>query len=403
MITIIFLTGFQGGGQPITLQLLIVILKVVVLVGWVMVLSNYVFPKIIHKISDSQEALFLFSLAWVFALTALVSSKYVGFSLEIGGFLAGLALANASENFQIVAKMRALRDFFITIFFVMLGLEVSFANITSVIVPVLVISLFVIVVKPFLITLITGMLGFKKRTAVFVGLSMGQVSEFSLIILFLGSTLNIVPASVITIMVLATIITFVTSAYSINKNNAIYMKIHRHLKFLEKRVSHRENTFGNEDVEKLDNHVVVVGADQLGRSVIHALEKSDEKVIAVDFNPDIVTKCKQKGIPVIFGDISDPDIQQRVFMDDAKMILSTIPDLEDNLILIEGVKQKNKKASIIAMAYEAAHAKALYKAGADYVILPHLAGGRHLAKILLDKNHVKLIEDYKSRDLSDLI
>ena len=285
----------------------------------------------------------------------------------------------------------------------MLGLEVSFANITSVIVPVLVISLFVIVVKPFLITLITGMLGFKKRTAVFVGLSMGQVSEFSLIILFLGSTLNIVPASVITIMVLATIITFVTSAYSINKNNAIYMKIHRHFKFLEKRVSHRENTFGNEDVEKLDNHVVVVGADQLGRSVIHALEKSDEKVIAVDFNPDIVTKCKQKGIPVIFGDISDPDIQQRVFMDDAKMILSTIPDLEDNLILIEGVKQKNKKASIIAMAYETAHAKALYKAGADYVILPHLAGGRHLAKILLDKNHVKLIEDYKSRDLSDLI
>lgn len=404
VITIIFLTGVHpGAGVTILPQILFILLKVVFLFGSVILLSKYVFPKIVHTLADSPEAFFLFSLAWVFSLTALVSSRVFGFSLEIGGFLAGLALANASENYQIVARMKALRDFFITIFFVMLGFEMKLTNFTSVLFPVLVLSAFVIVIKPLLTTIIVGLMGFRKRTALFVGLSTGQVSEFSLIILFLGGTLHVVPPNVITIMVLVAVITFATSSYTIKSMNSIYKKIHHYFDGIERQKTNAENSFSATNaLVELDDHVIVIGADQMGRSIIRALEESEEKVIVVDFNPDIVKRLSDKGNSVLFGDIADPDIQERAKIEKAKMVISTVPDVEDNLLLIKSLNHTNRRAKIVVMAYEVGDAKILYKAGADYVILPHLAGGRHLAKILLDKNHLKLIEDYKAKDLSDL-
>lgn len=404
VITIIFLSGVhpQEGGLLIP-QILLILIKVVFLFSSVILLSKYLFPKMIHTLADSPEAFFLFSLAWVFSLTALVSSHFFGFSLEIGGFLAGLALANASENYQIVARMKALRDFFITIFFVMLGFEMKLTNFTGVLFPVIALSLFVIVMKPLLTTIIAGMMGFRKRTALFVGLSTGQISEFSLIILFLGFTLHVVPQDVVTIMVLVAVITFATSSYAIQNINSIYKRIHRYFDRIERKQTKTENTIQNNAVlEDLDNHIVVVGADQMGRSIIHALEESEGKVIAVDFNPDIVKNLSENGHLIIFGDIADPDIQERVKVEKAKMVISTVPDVEDNLLLIKSLNHTNRRAKIVVMAYEVGDARILYKAGADYVILPHLAGGRHLAKILLDKNHLKLIEDYKVKDLSEL-
>jgi len=82
------------------------------------------------------------SLAWVFGLAAVVSSPYVGFSIEIGGFLAGLALANSMANYQIIAKAKILRDFFIVIFFVLLGIQMSFNEIAAIILPAIIFSLF---------------------------------------------------------------------------------------------------------------------------------------------------------------------------------------------------------------------------------------------------------------------
>ena len=99
--------------------------------GVVALLSRHFFPKFIESVAKSSETLFLVSLAWVFGLAAIVSSPYVGFSIEIGGFLAGLALANTMANYQIIAKAKILRDFFIVMFFVLLGIQMSFANLTG--------------------------------------------------------------------------------------------------------------------------------------------------------------------------------------------------------------------------------------------------------------------------------
>jgi len=405
ILAIIFLSGTTDiSGFSFLTQGGMILLKMVVLFGWIVVLSKYIFPKIIHVIARSSESLFLFSLAWVFLLTAIVTWEPIGFSIEIGGFLAGLALANSTENFHIVAKMRALRDFFITIFFVMLGLEMTFTNIDKVIIPAIILSIFVLIGKPIITMIATGAVGYRKRTSFFVGASLGQVSEFGLIILFLGQTLGVVPSEIVTVVLLVSIVSFIGSSYAIQNMNEVYRKIAKFLDIFEFRAQHPEHGMSSEELpDEMKQHVVVIGAHQMGQSIIRALDNSGEEVVAVDFNPDIVKKLKDKKISVCFGDIADIEIQEKVSLDKAKMVISTIPDIEDNLYLIEAMNKLNRRAKVVVMAYEVADAKQLYKAGADYVVLPQLAGGRHLAKILIEKKHLELIADYKANDLKSWI
>lgn len=402
VMTIIFLTSISDGSSKLILQIFLVFLKSIVLFGWIIVLSKYLFPKVLHSIARSSESLFLFSLAWVFALTAVVTSPFIGFSIEIGGFLAGLALAESVENYQIVARMKALRDFFITIFFVMLGLEMKFSNISSLILPALIFSFFVIIFKPAIVMLINGVMGFRKRTSFFVGISLAQISEFSLIILFIGNQKGVIPIEVVTLLLIVAMITFVGSTYLIQGSNKIYRYFSHYLSILELRQGKHSDFVAENDLKLLENHVIIVGGHQMGQSVLHALKNTEERILVVDFDPDIVKRLQDKKHNVIFGDISDPEIQERVGFEKAKLVISTVPDLEDNLLLIEGLLHKNKKATIVVMAYEAEDAKSLYKAGADYVVLPHLAGGHHLAKILISDNHLEIIEKFKAKDMEYL-
>lgn len=407
VMTIIFLTGLDtnssAGFSGLIPQVLWVMVKIAILVAFVVGLSRYVFPKVLPLISKSPESLFLFSLGWVFLFTAIVTSGQVGFSLEIGGFLAGLALANSKEAYQIVARMKALRDFFITIFFVILGLEMSFENIEAIILPAIVTTLFVLVIKPIIVMASTGILGYRKRTSFFTGLSLSQVSEFSLIILFLGNTTGRIPPEAVTIGVVAALVTFVSSTYYITSQNKLYEALKKYLDIFERKKMQNHSYSKADEIAKMSEHVVVIGGHQMGQSIVHALENSGHDVVVVDFDPDIVDRLEKKNIAALFGDISDPEIQERVGIEKAKLVVSTISDPEDNLLLLRGVQHTNKKATIVVMALETEDAKMFYKEGADYVVLPHLAGGRHLAKILVEEKHLELIENYKARDLKALV
>ncbi len=403
ILVIVFLPSVQYlSGASFFSHLAILIVKVVFLFAVITYLSHKVFPRIVHLLARSPESLFLFSLAWVFILTAIVTSPIIGFSIEIGGFLAGLALANAHENFQIMAKMKALRDFFITIFFVMLGLQMSFHNLGAVILPALVLSIFVLVIKPLIVMFLVSFMGYQKRTSFLVGLSMGQISEFSLIILFLGQSLGLLPGNVVTLTVSIGIISFTISTYVMQNNSVLYRDLHKYLGFLEGRgVKSPEAESLDQTLKNLKNHVVIIGGHQMGQSILEALN-GDEQVLVVDFDPDQVTKLHEKGILSFFGDIADAEIQERAGIERAKLVISTVPDIEDNILLIEGVSHMNKRAKIVVMALDPEDAKLLYKAGADYVVMPHLAGGRHLAKILRDEDHSAAFAAFKKKDLSAL-
>jgi Kef-type K+ transport system membrane component KefB len=397
IIALIFLSGFQNGGQPISvLSFGLLMLKAVVLFGWVILFSNTLLPKIVNKIAGSSEVLFLFSIAWAFSLAALVSSPYVGLSIEIGGFLAGFALGNSSENFQIVAKVKAVRDFFITIFFVTLGMSLVFDNISRIWLPASILAVYVLIGNPIILMGILGFLGYRKRTSFLVGLTVSQISEFSMIVVFMGYKLNHVQSDVVSVITVAGTITFVLSTYMIMNGNSLYKKLSPFLDIFERKHTHEQTM----KIENLTDHVILVGANRMGETILEALLKMEHKVIVVDFDPEVIERLREKKVNCLYGDIADFEIQEKINISCARLIISTVPDVEDNLLLLESISKQNKKALVVVCALEKGNAAILYKAGADYVVLPHLAGGRHLAKILVDKNHLEIIEEYKAKDRS---
>lgn len=396
IIALILLSGFTSGGALDPKDFILVILKAVVLFGWVILLSRKALPYILDKIALSSETLFLFSLAWAFGIAAIMSSPMVGFSIEIGGFLAGLALANSYESYQIVTKIRPLRDFFITIFFVTLGMGLLIADFQSILIPGIIFSLFVLIGNPLIVMILMGIFGYKKRTGFMAGLTVAQISEFSLIVMFMGNRIGHISDQNIALITFVGAVTFVSSTYMIINSNTLYRILSPYLGIFERK-NVREKVLKDKEFK---NHVILIGGKRMGESILNALIKNKDTVVVLDFDPDIINSLKNKGIDCFFGDIADPEIQELVNLDKSKLIISTISDVDDNISLLRSIRKIKNKPKIIMQTLEKESAKSLYKEGADYVVLPHVAGGHHLAKILVDDRHLEIIEEYKKKELS---
>lgn len=394
-ILIILSTFTSASGPNINLyDLGVVALKMIVLFGWVIVLGREVLPRLLNSIARSSESLFLFSLAWAFGISALVASPFIGFSIEIGGLLAGLALANSIESYQIITKVQPLRDFFLTIFFVTLGMNIVFSDISRTILPVVIFSGFVLFVSPIIVMLILGALRYKKRTSFFSAITLTQISEFSLVLVYLGNKIGHLSGGVVAIVVFVGVITFTVSTYFIVYTNSIYRLLLPHLGIFE-----RDKTL-SEPVKEITDHTILIGANRLGEGILDALLEKKEKLIVVDFDPNIIEKLNEKSVATFFGDISDPEIQDLVSLEKASLVISTVSDPEDTLLLLKNIKHmKMRKPKVIVAAYEKEDAKDFYKAGADYVIMPHIAGGHHLAELLMGSDRMSQLEKYKKKEL----
>ena len=278
----------------------------------------------------------------------------------------------------------------------------SFADLQAIIVPAIFLSLFVLWIKPLLVTLVMAAMGYRKRTAFLTGVSLSQISEFSLILVFMGYKLGQINQRVVSLITVVGLISFFVSTYGLINSKILYKKMAPFLGFLEKSDMKKDEIGQPQDsLESLDNHVVVIGGDQMGESIMEALEDRDMDVVVVDFDPNILKKLETKKVHRLFGDIADLDIQERARLTHAKMVISTIPDVEDNVLLLKELKHENRKAKVVMMALDSHDAKLLYKEGADYVILPHLAGGRQMAELILD-DHLDRIEKLKDKDVKYL-
>ncbi len=389
IVTLMFLSTFSAAQGVFVTTVGITIIKAIMLFGIVAFLGKYIFPRLLDWLAKSDETLLLFSLGWTLGLALLVTSPIFGFSIEIAGFLAGIALANSTENFQIISRVRALQDFFITIFFVMLGLEIG-GGTQIILFPAVVLFLFVVLVKPFVIMVSTGLLGYRKRTSFFTGFHLGQVSEFSFIIILLGSKLGHIPQSVVTTVTVVGLASFAVSTYVSLYTNTLYMLLKKYLHIFEFGIIHHKVSDTEEEIASFSNHVALIGANRMGSSILDALLAEGENVIVVDFDPDIVSELKERGVMSFFGDIADLDIQERAGLSSAKLVISTVSDVNDNMLLLDNLRRNNNKVRVVVVARDFADAKLLYDKGADYVVVPHVIGGKHLAKMIKEDSLDKI-------------
>lgn len=396
ILLLIFLAGVESSGSAISSNILLAILKTAVLFVLTIYLGRKILPLIFDKIARSSELLFIASLAWVFLMATLVSK--IGFSVEIGGFLAGLALANSSENFQIAARIRSLRDFFILIFFVILGSSLMFSDFSGLLLPIIVFSLFVLIGNPLIVMIIMGILGYRKRTGFLTGITIAQISEFSLVLAALGFKLGHLSENIVALITAVGIITIISSTYLVVHADKIFRRLSRfrYLDLFERKKIREDNSLEKE----FNKPIVLIGSHRTGASIAHNIPK--ENLLIIDFDPEIITQLKKHGYDYLFGDISDPEIFEKANLDEAKLIISTSPDLEDNLTLLSEISKssKDRRPKIILRARTEKEAEILYSSGADYVLLPHFTAGQYLGKTIAVDPEMKILEQLKERDLN---
>jgi Kef-type K+ transport system membrane component KefB len=393
ILLLVVLAGVGKGVEFSVWNLLLVLVEAVMLFAGMLLLGRRVLPIIFDKVARSNELLFLVSMAWVFLVAAFVSK--IGFSVEIAGFLAGLALANSSEHHEIASRVKPLRDFFLIVFFVVLGASISFTNFAAVAIPVLILSLFVLIGNPLIVIVLMGLMGYRKRTSFLTGVSIAQVSEFSLVLIAMGFKLGHIQGDAVTTLTIVGVVTITLSTYLIQYSDQIYKSLRSWLIFFERKISIE----GSVDMGVEAKPIVLVGYHRMGESIAIGLPK--EKLLVVEFDPEVLKKLKRTGYQVLFGDITDQEIFDAAKVEEAKLVISTSPDFEDNLHLIHLLK--NHKLShppkVVVRAETEFEMLHLYRAGADYVLVPHFTAGQYFGKTVAIDSDMKILSQLKARDL----
>jgi len=384
-----------------SLPIILALVKGIFLLLLALAFTKFLFPKIFKIAAKTQEVLFLSSISICFLLS--ITAHYLNFSIAVGAFLAGLSLANLPYNFAIIGKVRSLRDFFATIFFVSLGMELMIDQIRHIIKPLIILLILTIIIKPIITMFLCSFFGYKRRIGFLTSISLAQISEFSLIIVSQGVILGHISRSMFTLTILVAIITMIITSYFIQFDNSIYLKLKKSLKPFDR------ITEGYEELEYLPKKkidVIMCGHNRIGYSISRTIMKLGKKLLVVDYNPEIIKILIKKKISCLYGDASDIEVLERLPLKEAEMIISTIPSSKVNKLLIEKVKEVNKKATIYVTASSVEKALKLYDAGADYVILPHFLGGEHVSLLIeefsanVDKiieNKLKHIKELKHR------
>lgn len=390
----IFLTTISLDG-PWEDILLITFSKTILLVGLIFLIARHVLPILIGKIAYSGEMLFVFTIAWCFGIASLV--HLAGFTIEIGAIIAGVSLGASPYHGQIASRIRPLRDFFVVLFFIVLGSQMKMGDLGPILAPAITLSLFILLVHPLILFFIMRRMKYTRRNSLLAAMTMTQISEFSFILIFKGQSLDYLNGSEVSILTIVALITIIISSYLITYNESIYR---RFIPFFD--LFGKDNN-KNKVEEDIPYKVWVFGFHRIGWKVCETLQNMKVSFAVVDFDPDAVVKLNRRGIPVFFGDAADVEFLETLPLSKAKLIVSTIPEFDDQNTMISTVRQMGSKAIIIANLYQAMHLEDVYRAGADYVMMPHLLGGSWMSHVLEEqpwtKNTFKFLREEQKREM----
>jgi len=376
IIAIVIMLGIGIAKEPEQLLNSIVIfsLKAVFLTTLFIILSKYILPKILKKISDSGEFIFIFTIAWCFLVASVV--HFLGFSIEIGAIAAGLSLGSSTFQTQIISRIKPLRDFFIVIFFVILGSQMNLGNFDEIIIPGLILSIFILIGNPLILYLIFRFSKFTRRNSFLAGITAAQVSEFGFVLLFIGEQSGQVQGKEISVFTVVALTTIFTSSYLITYNNKLYDFISPFFRLFKKDKHQQKET-----TEKT-HKIWIFGCHRMGLKISKALQEKGQNFAVVDANSRTISKLIKKNIPAFFGDIADVEFLDSLYLKKAKLLILTTPDPHDQKTLISFAKKENPKITIVSNLHHYKHAEDLYDIGADYVIMPHLLAGQLMEKVI---------------------
>ncbi|APG24683.1 MULTISPECIES: cation:proton antiporter domain-containing protein [Syntrophotalea] len=360
-------TASASGNGASLLQVLLIAAKGLGLLGATALLMKFVIPQLAGRLAHSIELLSLFAIAWAVLFGA--ASEMLGFSKEVGAFLAGVSLASTAFRDSIGARLTSLRDFLLLFFFIDLGARLDWSMVGSQLGESLVLSTFVLVGNPLIVLAIMGYMGYRRRTALLAGLTVAQISEFSLIVAALGLAIGHISEETMGLITLVGVVTISISTYMILYSGQLYRLLANPLRIFERSNPYREAA--RDTLEKsLPVDVVLVGLGNYGSGLVDYLLRRGKNLLGVDFDPVALDKWRKRGVPVVYGDMADPEMHEHLPLQKARWVVSTVRSREMNLALIHNLKKDGFSGKVALTATTGQEAAAFEDAGAHLVLRP---------------------------------
>ncbi len=359
----------HGGGSIAS-----VLISGAVLVGLVALFVRFVANPLTEKLANAPELLVIFAIAQAAMFAAI--ADFVGLGKEVGGLLAGVSLASTPYRETIAARLAPLRDFLLLFFFIALGATLDLSLLGTHVLGAVLFSLFVLIGNPLIVLTIMGAMGYRKRTGFLAGLTVAQISEFSLIFVAMGVSLGHVGQDALGLVTMVGLVTITASTYMITYSHRLYALFEPWLGWFERKGTPREP---NEMGPHLSNGyaIIIFGLGRFGTAIGMRLKRRGISVLGVDFNPMAIRRWRALGLEAEFGDATDPEFVAELPLANAQWIASTVPIHPTGLshedartTLIQLTRTSGFRGRIAVTSHQSGDTEAMHAAGADIVLEP---------------------------------
>lgn len=347
---------------------------------------RYLANPLMERLSRSPELMISFAIGWAALLAAL--GHFFGFGKELGGLLAGVSLASTPFREAVSARLASLRDFLLLFFFIALGASLDLGVLGDNIGAAIIFSLFVLIGNPLIVLAIMGAMGYRKRTGFLAGLTVAQISEFSLIFMAMGVSIGHVAGDAMGLVTLVGLITIAASTYMITWSHQLYDRVEPALGPFERRGAGSEED--NWRPRAGGHDIVVFGLGRYGLAIAEKLGDAGLKVLGVDFNPAAVRQARGKGFDVMFGDATDPEFIAHLPVAGIRWAISAVPEHDTGVThddprrsLIRALADTAFEGRIAVAVHSAASAERVGGAGADLVLMPYRDAAAQAASLVL--------------------
>jgi Kef-type K+ transport system membrane component KefB len=358
-----------------------------VLVGVAFLGSRFVLAPLLEVSASRPELVLISSVAWCFGISAV--AHQLGLSREMGALIAGVSISAFPYGSDVISKVTGVRDFFVTLFFVALGMKVPIPT-GEVLGQALLIVVFVFVSRLVAVVPTVALLGDGLYAGVVASLNLAQISEFSLVILTLGAGYGHVSAHAGAVVLTAMILTSLISPYVIGWNDRIARVLLRPFE----RWRGATSGGGPGGLGRAPLEIVLLGHFRIAQAVLDLVEDQapelKNRITLVDYDANRAHAVMARGFRWEYGDLANPDALEHIGIEDARMVVTTISDTFLRGIstrrLVTNLRRMAPHAVIVMTGEEKTDAHDLLQAGADHVLIPGEITGERILELLTDRD-----------------
>ncbi len=346
--------------------------------------GRYLLRPLFHEVAHSRsEELFTLTVLTV-ALLAAALAESAGISMTLGAFIAGMMLGETEYRHQIESDIRPFRDVLLGLFFITVGMGLSFKVLGANLAWIIALTLAIMVLKALIILLVGWLmrkpLGISLRTA----LSLNQVGEFGLVLLTLAGSYALLDDTTLQWVMTAAVLSMMLAPILIKFNGVIAKRLD--ISYGQELVSREEEI--REETEWMKDHVILCGFGRVGQMTARFLKQAHEPYVALDMDISRVHVAKQAGEPVFYGNSARPTILDAAHIDRARLVSITYGDVQMALKTLEAVRRLRPDIPVLVRLRDDRHYEDFMRAGATEVISDTFEASLLLsAEILLKLGH----------------